>query len=97
MSYAKEKDLRANWDTVGWVRRLVERQIDTVVVAPPLTIEQFWMRRNPEVFTLASESTDKKSQAFRLNNGNAKRWLARTARAIRGGRPLPSPPQTLMK
>lgn len=92
VSYGREEELRAQWDTLGWVRRLLKRRIDLVVAAPPLTIEQFWMRRNPEVFQLESQSEDKKSQAFRLNRKRAIAWVARIDAAIRSGRQTSTAP-----
>jgi hypothetical protein len=70
----------------AWLRRLVEARADYVVsLAPRTTVEDFWMRRTPGVFTPAYADDHGFHVAYRVDRGAAERMLrARGERAAPG-------------
>jgi hypothetical protein len=52
-------------DFNAWLKRLIERRIEFVVILHPSPIEQQWMEQNPELFERAATSTDGYNVVYR--------------------------------
>jgi hypothetical protein len=62
-----------------WVRRLVERGVDVVVLLAPEPPEAAWVRALPGAFELFAISPDGLNAAFRINEPAARAWLAQAS------------------
>ncbi len=66
---------RASLD--AWLRRLVARRVDAVAsLAPRSTIEDFWMRKLPELFQPMAADPDDLNVAYRFDRRKAEELLA---------------------
>jgi hypothetical protein len=66
---------RASLD--AWLRRLVDRRVDVVVsLAPRSTIEDFWMRKLPELFRPMAADPEDLNVAYRFDRRKAAELLA---------------------
>jgi hypothetical protein len=60
----------------AWVRRLVERGVDVVVLLAPEPPEAAWVRALPAAFEPFARSPDGLNAAFRIRGAAARAWLA---------------------
>lgn len=60
----------------AWVRRLVERGVDVVVLLAPEPPEAAWVRALPAAFEPFAVSSDGLNAAFRIRDPVAQAWLA---------------------
>lgn len=60
----------------AWVRRLVERRVDVVVLLAPDPPEATWVRGLPAVFPALAVSPDGLNAAFLIREPAARAWLA---------------------
>jgi hypothetical protein len=68
----------------AWIRRLVERGVDVVVLLAPEPPEAAWVRGLPAIFEPFAVSPDGLNSAFRIREPASRAWLARS--------PEPPPP-----
>jgi hypothetical protein len=61
----------------AWVRRLIERRVDIVVLLAPDPPEAAWVRGLPALFPSISVSPDGGNAAFGVDAAAAEAWLAR--------------------
>lgn len=61
----------------AWVRRLVTRRVDLVVLLAPDPPEGAWVRGLPRLFPTLAVSSDGGNAAFRVDTAAAEAWLAR--------------------
>lgn len=90
VDYREEEEVARRASFGAWLERLVEAEVDHVVsLAPRTTIEDFWMRRAPELFEPAVVPLPGIHAAYRLNADAARAALAQHAQNAGGGVPLP--------
>ncbi|HSB64538.1 MAG TPA: hypothetical protein VLJ18_10255 [Thermoanaerobaculia bacterium] len=84
VDYRLGPELRRKAAFDAWIRRLVERRVDVVVLlAPPPPNESLWAKERSDLFAPLAVSRDARSAAFTFDRDAAARWLVR-----RGGLPV---------
>ena len=71
VDYRDDAALRARSDYRAWLRRLVEQQIDYLVLLHPEPPEAAWVRAHPDIFTPAGDGRKQMARAYRLNHAVA--------------------------
>jgi hypothetical protein len=77
VDYRLGPEVRRKASFEAWIRRLVERRVDVVVLlTPPPDVETPWVKLHPDLFTSFVISADGRNAAFEFHRDAAKRFLA---------------------
>jgi hypothetical protein len=77
VDYQRAGELQGAVDFEAWVKRLLERQVEYVVVLPPMPPETRLLREHPELFTPVAQGANREAVAFRFHRERARELHAR--------------------
>jgi len=87
VDYQRQGELRRAADFSAWLRGLVERRVDHVVLLPPLPpVESAFVRAHPELFRPVAQGLNREATAYRLDAEQARAVLEGLPPPVSGGR-----------